>query len=94
MDKIIFFHMNQLGDLLFSLPVLKATKQKYPDIKIYSVVRKNLADLLKSTNLVDKVFIKANNLSEQIELISNIRKEKISTAVMFSESPETMLLGY
>lgn len=86
--------MNQLGDLLFSLPVLKATKQKYPDIKIYSVVRKNLADLLKSTNLVDKVFIKANNLSEQIELISNIRKEKISTAVMFSESPETMLLGY
>ena len=26
--------MNQLGDLLFSLPVLKATKQKYPDIKL------------------------------------------------------------
>ena len=86
--------MNQLGDLLFSLPVLKATRQKYPDIKIYSVIRKNLAELLKSTNLVDKVFVKANNLSEQIELISNIRKENISTAVMFSESPETMLLGH
>ncbi len=86
--------MNQLGDLLFSLPVLKAVKQKYPNIKTYSVVRKNLADLLKSTKLVDKIFIKAKNLSEQIELIANIRKEQIGTAVMFSESPETMILGY
>ncbi len=94
MDKIIFFHMNQLGDLLFSLPVLKAAKQKFPGIKIYSVVRKNLAELLKSTKLVDKVFIKTADLFEQMELISDIRKEKIPTAVMFSESPETMLLGY
>lgn len=86
--------MNQLGDLLFSLPVLKATKQKYPGIKIYSVIRKNLAELLKSTKLVDKIFVKASNLSEQIQLISDIRKENIGTAVMFSESPETMILGY
>ncbi len=86
--------MNQLGDLLFSLPVLKATKQKYPDIKIYSVVRKNLAELLKSANVVDKVFIKTSDLFGQMELIANIRKENIPVAVMFSESPETMLLGY
>ncbi len=94
MDKIIFFHMNQLGDLLFSLPVLKAVKQKYPNIKTYSVVRKNLAGLLKNTGLVDKVFIKTRNLSQHIELISSIRKEKIDTALMFSESPETLLLAY
>ena len=94
MDKIIFFHMNQLGDLLFSLPVLKATRQKYPNIKIYCVVRKNLADLLKSTKLVDKIFIKVNTISDQIDLIASIRKEKIETAVMFSESPETLLLAY
>ena len=94
MDKIIFFHMNQLGDLLFSLPVLKATKQKYPNIKIYCVARKNLAGLLKSTKLVDKIFIKANTIGEQIDLISSIRKEKINTALMFSESPETLLLAY
>lgn len=86
--------MNQLGDLLFSLPVLKATRQKYPNIKIYCVVRKNLAELLKSTKLVDKIFIKANSLGEQIDLIASIKKEKIDTALMFSESPETLLLAY
>ena len=77
MDKIIFFHMNQLGDLLFSLPVLKAVKQKFPKIKTYSVVRKNLAQLLNSTGLVDKIFVKGTTLSTQLELIHNIRKENM-----------------
>jgi len=94
MDKIIFFHMNQLGDLLFSLPVLKATRQKYPNIKIYCVARKNIAGLLQSTKLVDKVFFKVNSLGAEIDLIADIRKEKIDTALMFSESPETLLLAY
>lgn len=94
MDKIIFFHMNQLGDLLFSLPVLKATRQKYPDIKIYCVARRNLADLLESAKLVDKIFLKVGSLGAEIDLIAAIRKEKIDTAVLFSESPETLLLAY
>ncbi len=94
MDKIIFFHMNQLGDLLFSLPVLKATRQKYPNVKIYCVARKNLANLLESTKLVDKIFFKVGTLGSEIDLISDIRKEKIDTAVLFSESPETLLLAY
>ena len=94
MDKIIFFHMNQLGDLLFSLPVLKATREKYPNIKIYCVARKNLAGLLESTKLVDKIFLKVGSLGAEIDLIAAIRKEKIDTAVLFSESPETLLLAY
>jgi len=94
MDKIIFFHMNQLGDLLFSFPVLKAARQKYPNIKIYCVARKNLAGLLESTKLVDKIFLKVGSLGEEIDLISAIRREKIDTAVLFSESPETLFLAY
>ncbi|WP_372518961.1 glycosyltransferase family 9 protein [Candidatus Ruminimicrobiellum ovillum] len=94
MDKIIFFHMNQLGDLLFSLPVLKAARQKYPNIKIYCVARKNLANLLESTKLVDKIFLKVGSLGSEIDLIADIRKENIDTAVLFSESPETLLLAY
>lgn len=91
MDKIIFFHMNQLGDLLFSLPVLEAAKRQNPDIKIYSVVRKNLAGLLNSTGLADKIFIKEKSLAERFRLIKEIRKENIETAVLFSESPETLI---
>lgn len=91
MDKIIFFHMNQLGDLLFSLPVVQAARKQYPDIKIYSVVRSNLAGLLNSTGLVDKIYIKEKSASKRIGLIKEIRKENIGTAVLFSESPESLI---
>jgi ADP-heptose:LPS heptosyltransferase len=94
MDKIIFFNMNQLGDLLFSLPVIKAVREQYPNIKIYSVTRKNLAGLLKETCLVDKIFIKEKSLKSKIKLISEIKKEKINTACLFSESPESLLVAY
>jgi ADP-heptose:LPS heptosyltransferase len=94
MDKIILFHMNQLGDLLFSLPVLKAVKEQYPDAKIYSVVRPNLAGLLKSANIADKIFIKEKNFFKRLKLIKDIRKENISTALLFSESPESLITAF
>lgn len=91
MDKIIFFHMNQLGDLLFSLPILDATRKQYPNIKIYSVVKQNLAELLDSTGLVDVIFIKEKSFAKRLKLITDIKKENIQTAVLFSESPETLI---
>lgn len=94
MDKIILFHMNQLGDLLFSLPVLEAIKKQYPDIKLYSVVRSNLVELLKSARLVDKIFIKEKGLFKRLKLIQNIKKENIKTAILFSESPETLITAF
>lgn len=94
MDKIILFHMNQLGDLLFSLPVLQAIKKQYPDIKIYSVIKPNLAGFLESTKLADKIFIKEKSLLKRIRLIYDIKKENIKNALLFSESPETLITAF
>ncbi|MDR3256551.1 MAG: glycosyltransferase family 9 protein [Endomicrobium sp.] len=87
MDKIIFFHMNQLGDLLFSLPVLKATKQEL-NAKIYSVVKSSLSPLLTSAGLVDAVLPKEKNI------MRNIREKKFDKAVLFSESPSSLISAY
>lgn len=94
MDKIIFFNMNQLGDLLFSLPIIKAVREQYPNITIYSVIRKNLAELLKQTCLIDKIFVKEKSLKSKIKLISDIKKENIDVACLFSESPESLITAY
>ncbi|MCA6071648.1 MAG: glycosyltransferase family 9 protein [Endomicrobium sp.] len=87
MDKIVFFHMNQLGDLLFSLPALKAAKQE-PNSKIYSVVNSNLSPLLVSAGLVDGIIPK-NDLSVKI-----IKKENFDKAVLFSESPNSLITAF
>jgi ADP-heptose:LPS heptosyltransferase len=87
MDKIVFFHMNQLGDLLFSLPILKAAKQEL-NAKIFSVVKASLAPLLTASNLVYETMPKDRNI------VKFLRKEKVSKAILFSESPSSLLYVY
>ncbi|WP_413854152.1 glycosyltransferase family 9 protein, partial [Candidatus Ruminimicrobium bovinum] len=73
---------------------IKAAKQQYPNVKIYSVTRKNLAELLRQTLLVDKIFIKEKGLKSKIKLISDIQNENIDVACLFSESPESLICAY
>ncbi|MDR1523498.1 MAG: hypothetical protein LBS29_06095 [Endomicrobium sp.] len=87
MDKIIFFHMNQLGDLLFSLPVLKAAKEEL-NSQNYSVINQGLAPILVASGLVDGFFDK--NMYDT----KFIRKEKFNRAVLFSESPKSLLRAF
>ena len=94
MDKIIFFNMNQIGDLLFALPVMKAARKQYPDTKIYCVIKENLKDLLISANIADEIFVKGKTFKDKLNLISRIKKENIDTAVLFSESPESLLTAF
>lgn len=90
MDRMIFFHMNQLGDLLFSLPVLKAAKEE-SGAKIISVVKPSLAPLLTSSGLVDEIIPKEKAL---LGLVKNLKKENAGKAVLFSESPSSVFAAY
>lgn len=90
MDKIVFFHMNQLGDLLFSLPVLKAAGEEL-NAKIYSVVKPGLAPLLEASGLVDAIISKEKSFPK---LIKALKKEDFDKAVLFSESPSSVLAAY
>ncbi|MBN1621179.1 MAG: glycosyltransferase family 9 protein [Endomicrobiales bacterium] len=95
MDKIIFFHMNQLGDLLFSLPVLYAAKKELRDVKLSSLVRPELVLLLEATGLVDEVIVKPReNIFLKYRILKLLKEKKFNKAVLFSESPESLLLSY
>jgi ADP-heptose:LPS heptosyltransferase len=87
MDKIVLFHMNQLGDLLFSLPVLKSVRQESTS-QIYSVVKPDLAPLLVSSGLVDGIVSKDKNF------INILRKQNFSKAILFSESPSSLISAF
>ncbi|MDR1695511.1 MAG: glycosyltransferase family 9 protein [Endomicrobium sp.] len=90
MDKIVFFHMNQLGDLLFSLPVLKAAENEL-NAEIYSVVKPGLAPLLTSSGIVNGTISKDLPF---FELIKDLKSKKFDKAVLFSESPSSVLSAY
>jgi len=90
MDKIVFFHMNQLGDLLFSLPALKAAKKNSPS-KIYSVINPQFAPLLISSGLIDGYISKKQSF---FSLVKALKKENFSKAVLFSESPFSLMAAF
>jgi heptosyltransferase-2 len=94
-EKVIFFHMNQLGDLMFSLPLLSAARSQWKDKKLSSLVRPQYVSLLKATGFLDEVVPRPmDDLSATVEILSYFRKEDFKKAILFSESPETFLLSF
>jgi len=94
-EKIIFFHMNQLGDLMFSLPVLSAARKEWPNKELYSLVRSQHAYLLKATGYVNDVIVRPNNDTFSVlEILKLLRRYDFDKAVLFSESPETYLICF
>ena len=82
--------MNQLGDTLFSLPVLKAAKEE-SGAKIYSLIKSGLAPLLISSGLIDGFIPKELPF---FQLIKTLRKESFDKAVLFSESPFSSMSAF
>ena len=53
--NILIFHLNQIGDLMFTLPALKALREWFPQARITSIVRPYLTGLVAHTGYVDEV---------------------------------------
>jgi ADP-heptose:LPS heptosyltransferase len=90
MKKIVFFNMNQLGDLLFALPIIKAAKEG-GDSYIYCIVPPALASILQASGLIDGFIDKQKPF---FKLIKEIRTYHFDKAILFSESPSSLLAVY
>jgi ADP-heptose:LPS heptosyltransferase len=85
--RIACFHLNQIGDLLFSLPAIHNLRQRYPDAEIISVARPLLKDILRMSRLVDKVIERPDGpFGSALGVISKLRSEHPDLALVFSTS--------
>ncbi len=92
--RIVFFHLNQLGDLLFSLPALKSVKDAQPDAELVSVVRPGLAGLLGCAGLVDNILLRKGSLNlDKLKLARQLKDMAFDLAISFSQSAECSLLS-
>ncbi len=91
--RIVTFHMNGLGDLLFTLPALHALREGFPGAKITSVVRPGLAPLLRDSPFVDEILLRPRGgLSRQTSLMRRLRSLHADVCVAFSQSRNTSML--
>jgi lipopolysaccharide heptosyltransferase II len=90
--KICVIHLNQIGDLLFSLPFLKALKENTPSAIIHSVIRPHLKDLLIESPFVDQLFVREKGIRKICSLLNELRKNRYDLLITLSRSEECLIL--
>lgn len=90
--KICVIHLNQIGDLVFSLPVLKALKDNYPGAILHSVVKPYLKGLLADSPFPDEIIIREEGLAAKLNLARKIRDNGYDLLISLARSEEAMLI--
>ena len=91
--KICVFHLNQIGDLIFSLPLLKALRESYPKAEIHSVVRPHLGELLLDSPYVARVVERKRGILNDLRLLSEIRRTRYDLVISLSDSPSCLMMA-
>lgn len=92
-EKICVYHLNQIGDLAFSLPVLAAFRQAYPGAEIHSVVKPYLAELLDGSGLVDRIHVREGSRAGRKRLLGELRRERFDLFMSLPRSEEALLFA-
>jgi len=92
-QRIGILHLNQIGDLLFSLPLLKALRQHSPDATIHSYIKPYLRELLESSALVDDIIVRRGGLNDTLGLIRQVRRVRYDLLISLSRSEECLLIA-
>ena len=92
-QRIGVIHLNQIGDLVFSLPLLKALKDQAPGSEVHSILRPHLRELLSASPFVDRLISRKRGLKNQIDLLGELRRQKYDLLVTLSNSTECLLLA-
>ena len=99
MHKVLFFKPGAIGDLLHTLPALKALRKKFPSAHVTVVVSPGLESLIQGTPVADRVqvFDKSKfkrHLKEFINFGVRIRDEHYDLFIDMQPSFRSMVLRW
>lgn len=92
-SKICIIHLNQIGDLVFSLPLLKALRDNFPKATIHSVVKPHLKELLENSPYIDLIIGRRESLKAKFNLLKKLRHSKYDLLISLPRSEESLMLA-
>ena len=102
--NILVIDFGQLGDVVLSLPALRAIREKFPNARITVAVGKpgaeiiNLSGYADATLVVDRVGLrdgpKLLSMGRIIQLVRNVRRAQFDFVIDLHSLSETNLLGF
>ena len=92
--NICVIRNDKMGDMILTLPIIKAIKNSYPNAKITVVCSNINAFLCKEVSFVDEysIFDKKDKLRSKIKFLRTFRKRSFDFIFNFSQDIETFLL--
>jgi len=94
-QKILFITLSNIGDVVLTLPVLSALKDKFPDETIDVVVGPKSKDVFTKDPRINRIFIydKHAGLKDKILFIKKLMRESYDLAVDMRASLIPVLIG-
>ncbi len=103
-QNILVIDFGQLGDVILSLPALKAIRDKFPDSRITLLLGKpgaevvRIADVSDDQILVDRIELRDGNkirsIGKILRLVKQIRSRKFDFVIDLHSLSETNILGF
>ncbi len=91
--RIGIIHLNQIGDLVFSLPLLASLRRNYPKAEIVSILKPGLMELLEGSPSVDRLMPRREGLRAQLKLMRDLRRLAPDLLICLARSEEAFLLA-
>jgi len=102
--NILIIDFGQLGDVVMSLPALKAIRQRFPNARITVAAGKPAADIVRlsgysnETLEVDRVALRDGptllSIGRIFKFVGQVRKAKFDFVIDLHSLSETNLLGF
>ena len=99
MDNILIVNVNWVGDAIFSIPVFKAIKQRYPRSFVACLCVPRVRDILEDSSYIDEVIVydeqgKHKSPWGKLRMISQLRRKGFSVAFLLHGSLTRALLVF
>lgn len=96
--KILMIEVAGLGDLVHSLPAMRAVRQRYPHAELHCLVRHQNASLLRLTPWIDRVWPyrrgEATSLCDRVHTAQTLRAQHFDVAIDLTGSDVACLLAW
>jgi lipopolysaccharide heptosyltransferase II len=95
-NKILVIRFSSIGDIILTIPVLRALRRKYPYAKLCLLVKKEFFGLTKLFPYIDRVLFldPDDGLSGLIKLIKEINSERFDLLVDLHWNLRSMLIYF
>lgn len=103
-QNILTINFGQIGDVVLSLPALKAVRAKFPAARITALVGKSGAEIVEISGFVDeKIAVdrvklrdgeKINSIKEVLQIVKDARRRRFDLVIDLHSLYETNLLGF